>query len=475
MKKNDSDDGCCYKNINVAKLFRDEVKPALGCTEVGAIGLASAASFMAINGCIPSFLKEKNTGTRRDFNIKEIRKITVKLDRNVYKNAKSVSIPIKDTFRKMAPKGIKDAMVLGILCEIDKLRSGRELEIFNLITDTNIKNFERLSKVPVDIKIVDKWTGKSDIFINIRIEIVRKNTKYFGDVIIKHRHSNIAKISNDKGILFQNETKYLHNSNNKKEELLSLSISDLIKISENLPKSAKDIIKESIKLNTVLAEEGLANKYGLNIGKSLFDLVKANKLENSFINQAKIQTSAACDARMGGSMKPAMSVGGAGNQGIMASIPIIILAGKYGYNEDKLIKALSLSYLVTISSTYCSGELSASCGCGIKAGIGATAGITYYLGGSDIEVSSAINNMAATIPGMICDGAKSGCAMKLSSSTAIAIESSLLALNGTMIEDEGIIERKAEKTMQNIGKISNSQVFTDRVLVEKILLPRNIK
>jgi len=462
-----SGDGC-YKNIDIYQLFKDEVKPALGCTEVVAIGLATATAFEALNGSVPCFLKNKSNSVSRKLRFDQITKITVKLDRNVYKNAKSVAIPVSKSLVGKVLKGIEDAIILGLFCDINSLKKGNELEIFKFASVEALKKLDIVSKIPIHIKVVDKWTGKSDIYIEAKIEAVKANEKLFGKTLIRHRHSNITNISNDTGVLFRNTLKCFNHSEINKDLVLSLSLEDMITISENLPKRIKRVINKSIQVNMSLSRDGLNGKYGMNIGQSIHKLIRQKVLDNNIINQAKIQTAAACDARMGGSMKTAMSVGGAGNQGIMASIPIIVVAHNSGYDHKKLISALALSYLITIFSTHSSGELSASCGCGIKAGLGAAAGLTYYLGGKKEEIAAAINNMASTIPGMICDGAKSSCAMKLSSSTGIAIESSLLALNGIHAY-EGIANYKVEKTILNIGKISNSQIFTDRILVETIL------
>ncbi|MDD3647623.1 MAG: L-serine ammonia-lyase, iron-sulfur-dependent, subunit alpha, partial [Candidatus Dojkabacteria bacterium] len=219
------------------------------------------------------------------------------------------------------------------------------------------------------------------------------------------------------------------------------------------------------------AEEGLSGRYGLKVGKALGKFYRKGAFSNGLAAECKMYAAAACDARMGGARKAAMSTAQSGNQGISASIPIIITAKLTRYNKKRLIEALAISHMITSYIAYYSGNLSAMCGCSIKAGIGAAAGLTYYLGGSTDQIKNAIKNMSANITGMICDGAKEGCALKISASVGCAIESALLALEGIQVpSDNGIISSNAEKTLQNIGKVSDGMIGTDRVIVEDILL-----
>jgi len=238
---------------------------------------------------------------------------------------------------------------------------------------------------------------------------------------------------------------------------------------KQLPWEVQNLIAEGVELNELLAEEGLKGNHGARLGIALQRLVASGAIKDDWITKAKVYTAAACDARMGGAMKAAMSTAGSGNQGIMATMPIIVAAHETGVDKKRLVEALAVAHLITSYAAYYSGELSASCGCGVKAGIGATAGLAYYFGGGEQEVGDAINNFAATVPGMVCDGAKPGCAFKLSSVVGISAESALLANQGVKVPHDGLVDQKPEQTMQNIGMIANGSVALDMILVKGIM------
>lgn len=203
-----------------------------------------------------------------------------------------------------------------------------------------------------------------------------------------------------------------------------------------------------------LAEEGLNGNYGLCVGKTISE----NKEEifgDDFMSYSMALTAAASDARMAGCTLPAMSNSGSGNQGITVSLPVIAYANRYGVDDETLSRALILSNLIAIHIKGYLGMLSALCGC-VIASTGAAAGIVYMKGGNYDNVCFAIKNMIGNITGMVCDGAKVGCAMKVASGVSCAIQSSILALKGTCIcETDGIIEKDIEKTIRNLGRLGS--------------------
>jgi len=228
------------------------------------------------------------------------------------------------------------------------------------------------------------------------------------------------------------------------------------------------------------------NSLGLGIGGTLRDLVNEGYLGDDLITSAQVMVASAADARMGGFAYPVMTCAGSGNQGIAASLPIIAVAQKNGYDvkgllakrrsgqlsgEDekklsRLVKALALSNIITCYLTYYTKYLSALCGGAIKAGLGATAGIAYLLTQSADKVEMAIQNMAGNITGLICDGGKEGCSLKLTTSASIAIQSALLAMRGIRVpSDNGIVGEKAEDTIRNIGRVCQVMTATDAEIV----------
>ena len=215
--------------------------------------------------------------------------------------------------------------------------------------------------------------------------------------------------------------------------------------------------------------EGLIGNYGLQVGKT----IRENQKEvfgDDFLSYAMGMTAAASDARMAGCTMPAMSNSGSGNQGITVSMPVIAYAVKYKIDDERLSRALILSNLVAIHIKHYLGKLSALCGC-VVASTGSACGIVYLQGGGYPEVCAAIKNMAGNITGMVCDGAKVGCAMKVASGVSCAVQSAVLALRGTCIPStDGIIEDDVEKTILNVGTIGSAGMKTTDKMILDIML-----
>ena len=212
-------------------------------------------------------------------------------------------------------------------------------------------------------------------------------------------------------------------------------------------------ILESRTLNYSLAEEGLHGNYGLMVGKTISGNREVFGMD--FMSYAMSLTASACDARMAGCTLPAMSNSGSGNQGITVTMPVIAYSMKYDVDNESLARALVISHLVAIHIKSYLGKLSALCGC-VVASTGAACGLVYLRGGSYEQICSVIKNMIGNITGMVCDGAKVGCAMKVASGVASAIQSAVLAMDGICIsENDGIIEKDIEKTIKNLGQIGS--------------------
>ena len=228
-------------------------------------------------------------------------------------------------------------------------------------------------------------------------------------------------------------------------------------------------ILEDRDLNLALANEGLNGDYGLGVGKAIRE-DQQEVFGDDFVSFAMGMTAAASDARMAGCKLPAMSNSGSGNQGITVSMPVIAYALKYGIDDESLARALILSNLVAIHIKGYLGRLSALCGC-VIASTGSSCGIVYLRGGGYDHVCSAIKNMIGNITGMVCDGAKVGCAMKVASGVACAVQSCVLALRGTCVgETDGIIDKSIEKTIRNLGKIGSYGMRSTDHLIQQIMI-----
>ncbi len=228
-------------------------------------------------------------------------------------------------------------------------------------------------------------------------------------------------------------------------------------------------ILASAEMNSSLCEAGLNEDFGLKIGKTFRNNIEKGYLSEDLAISAMMRSSAASDARMDGAMLPAMSNSGSGNQGIAATMPVVAVADCLGVSEEKLIRALILSHLSAIHIKSHLNTLSALCGA-TTAATGASVGITWLLGGELEDVSNAVFNMFGDVTGVFCDGAKTGCSLKVSTSAAAAVKAALIAMEGTRISGhEGIIEDDLEKTIDNIGLLGNIAMVETDAMILKIM------
>ncbi|KPJ56531.1 hypothetical protein AMJ49_04620 [Parcubacteria bacterium DG_74_2] len=445
--------------MNFSKLLRKNIKPSPGCTEVVSIGLASSLAYHAITGYIPSWLSSKRKRSTSSLNFSKISKIIIEVDRNVYKNSFAVGIPGGDGY------GIELAAALGTQCN-PECKSGEELKIFQRMENKGKEIAKSIiNKRKIAIKVVDTWTGVSDISITVRV----KSGKKYGIAKIKHYHDNVTFLRNNKEKLYEKAKNLSKEQDSDIEKLSTMTIEEMIKGVEKLSKDDKKFLLESIEKNKKAHQVGIKKRLGLGIGITLKELINDGVLADDVTNNAKVKAGAAVDARMSGYNIPIMICAGSGNQGIVVSNSLLAVHEKYKKGEDKLAKAFALSHLVTLYASKHIGWLSALCGAPTKAGIGATAGITYYLGGISEEINRAINHTAANSTGIICDGAKVGCAEKIITSVEVAIQSALFALRGLDVpKNNGIIAERAEDTIKNIGLVSKGMIPTDKTIVEII-------
>ena len=482
--------------LDISKLFELEIKPALGCTEPVAIAYATSLAYNAIVGKVPVWLKGKipikyvTDARQEDI---EIDRIEISLSRGIFKNALAVGIP-----RSNGRKGIPIAAAMGIFCFPEA--EGQEMALFKTLKPGGLESAEILAQ-RVKIKLIDGWQENENIQLKAMVKARHKQLPervLTGTAKIEKTHSNVTSIDVHDSleqvakIPFERKSQIERENPDVKDRLKKMTIHEMVAELESLPKDVIEKMIEMIEMNVAISKEGLKEAKGLAIGTTLRDLVNEGYLGNDLITSAQIMVASAADARMGGFDYPVMSCAGSGNQGIAASLPIIAVAQKNGYNVkellakrqmgqlskdeqrklNQLVKALALSSIITCYITYHTKYLSALCGCVIKAGLGATAGIAYLLSESDDKVEMAIQNMAGNITGLICDGGKGGCSLKLTTSASVAIQSALLAMRGVQIPSgNGIIAEKTEGTIRNIGKICQTLIATDteitRIMADK--------
>ena len=255
--------------------------------------------------------------------------------------------------------------------------------------------------------------------------------------------------------------------------LKQLSLADLVELLDDLDDDDFSFLEEGVQYNMRLAEYGLKHGSGLGIGKTLERLVRQGLIRKDMIVASRILTAAASDARMAGVSLPAMSSAGSGNHGLTAILPIWAVKDYIECDSQVVLEAIGISHIITAYIKAHTGRLSAVCGCSVAAGAGATAGITHLLGGTLGHMAGAITNITEDLAGVICDGAKAGCSLKLATAAGTAVQSALFALQGVQVQStDGIIATSAEKTMQNIGRLSTQgMIETDRTIL-KIMLEK---
>lgn len=422
----------------ILALLRREVKPALGCTEPIAVALSVA--------------RAASLG-------KDVQKVRVSVSANILKNAMGVGIP------GTGQVGLPVAAALAV--EGGKWELG--LELFRDIDSKAVEMArEFVARSRVEVKMAD--TGK---LLYSCAECYFANGSR-GCCIIEDAHDSIVFLSLDDNILFDRR----QTSDNVPEsspvqdepegDFLSLEL--IYEFAKTCRLEDLDLMREQVRLNTALSEEGLKGNYGLNVGRTLVADVNREVFGNDLCTRCMSMTAAASDARMSGCILPAMSNSGSGNQGITVSLPVVAAARHLKCSEEELLRALVLSNLVAIHIKSYLGKLSALCGC-VVASTGSACGIVLLRGGSAQQMGWAVKNMIGSITGMICDGAKEGCAMKVASGVSCALQSAVLALDGICVpESDGIIDKDVEKTIRNLGRIgSRGMKSTDSMILDIML------
>lgn len=407
---------------DILNILKQQVRPARGCTEPVAVALAVSTAYRETKG-----------------NIEEI---NVKLSPNIYKNGMRVGIP--GTTKE---KGIVFAVALSVICADPALG----LELFENVNDSCIEKARSLmskNKIIVEIE-----NNQGNFFIEAKL----RTDKGEACCRIKDSHTNIVYLEADGRIVYSEEDKkcaFDEGFSGHRASLASLSVKGIKDFAESVAYEDIRFLLDGVELNINMANKGLEDRIGLAAGMS--QLLQKGILRDDIVNQVRILTSAACDARMAGINLPVMSSAGSGNHGITAIIPPTVVCRYLGYSEEKLARALALSHLITAYIKEYTGKLSPVCGCSVAAGIGASASITWLLGGSYEQIVGAISNMVGAISGMVCDGAKGGCAYKLSAAASEAVIQAYLAINGIVISKfDGIVGAGVEDTIKNLGVLSS--------------------
>ncbi len=411
------------------QILKEELVPAMGCTEPIALAYA-AAKAREILGSIPD-------------------KVVIEASGSIIKNVKSVIVPNTNHL-----KGIPAAATAGIIAG----RAEKELEVIAQVTESEIEQMKQFLQT-ADIKVVHADNGITfDIIVS-----VYKGSSY-AKVRIANYHTNIVLMEKDGEVLYEIAVE------GEKEEGLTdrnlLNMKDIWDFAMTVDvKDIKETLDRQIVYNTAIAEEGLRGDYGANIGSVLLDTYG-----DDIRTRAKAKAAAGSDARMNGCELPVIINSGSGNQGMTSSIPVIEYAKEFDADEDTLYRALALSNLVTIHQKTGIGRLSAYCGA-VSAGAGAGAGIAYLCGGGYEEVIHTVVNALAIVSGIVCDGAKASCAAKIAS----AVDAGILGYNmykrgQQFYGGDGIVTRGVEETIQNVGRLGKQGMKETNEEIIKIMV-----
>ena len=397
--------------MDYISLLQKEMKPAFGCTEPIALAYAAAKAASVLDE-FPNHIHARCSA-------------------NIIKNVKSVVIP-----NSGGRKGLAAAAVLGTIVGHPE----RELEVLESATDEDRKWLSTL--LEANFCTVELAEGVDNLYITAK---VRKG-EHFASVTIEHQHTNITRIEKDGEVLLDNPYKSERKTTVDKSKL---TVKDILDFADHVcMEDVQPIIDRQIKLNSAIAQEGLDNNYGAQIGKTLMHV-----WGKSVTTRACARAAAGSDARMGGCSMPVVINSGSGNQGMTVSLPVIVFADEWEVSHEKLCRSLVVSNLIAIHQKYYIGSLSAYCGA-VSAACGAGAGITYMYGGTYQQVSLTIINTLGNIGGIVCDGAKPSCAAKIATSVDAALMAFQLSIqNKSFLPGEGIIKDDIEETIKSMGYI----------------------
>ena len=414
----------------IIALIKREVVPAIGCTEPIAVALCVAKATETL-GCHPENIK-------------------VFLSANILKNAMGVGIPGTDMI------GLPIAVALGALI-------GKSEYQPEVLKDSNPEAVEAGKKM-IESQCID-IALKENIEEKLYIEAVCTHGNDSATAIISGGHTNFVYISRNQDVLLDNRTPA---SAEAQAAHVELTLRKVFDFATTAPLEEIEFILEARRLNKNAAERSFQGKYGHELGRMLRNSqTERNIMGNNTFTHILSYTSAACDARMAGAMIPVMRNSGSGNQGIAATLPVVVYAEDNHNSEEELTRALILSHLTAIYIKQSLGRLSALCGC-VVAATGSSCGITYLMGGGYQQVMYAVQNMIATLTGMICDGAKPSCALKLTSGVSTAVMSAIMAMEQKCVTAvEGIIEENVNQSIRNLTKIgSEGMNETDKLVLD---------
>lgn len=419
------------KNVReqIIALMKREVVPAVGCTEPMAVALCVSRATEAL-GCRPE-------------------KITTLLSANILKNAMGVGIPGTGMI------GLPIAIALGAIIG----KSEYQLEVIKDVCPEAIEQGKQyIDEGRIDIQLKQ---GECD---KLYVEVLCEGGGHTATAIIQGSHTRFVRVTHDDEVLLDQQA---GNSSEDCEGDIALNLRLVYDFAMQAPIDEIRFILSTRDYNLKAAQESLKENYGHCLGKTLDRPLSHGIFGNTIFSRILSKTALACDARMGGALIPVMSNSGSGNQGICATNPVAVYAIENENTEEETVRALTLSHLTAIYIKQSLGKLSALCGC-VVASIGSSCGITYLMGGDYSRICHAVQNMIANLTGMICDGAKPSCALKITSGVSTALLSAVLAMEGRYVTSaEGIIDDDVDRSIRNLTVIgADAMCATDQMVLD---------
>lgn len=420
--------------LDFIKAVKKEVVPALGCTEPISLALAAAIAAQRLN--------------------KPVERIEAKVSANLMKNGMGVTVP------GTATTGLLIAAAVGALGGYPE----GKLEVLKKITAEHVAEGKRMiAEKRVQIAVADV---PNVLYSEARVI----HGEDWVRVCIADTHTKVVRIEENDQVVFQAEPQNQVLANDTDYSLDGVRARDVFDFAIEAPLEMIAFIREAAILNASLSVEGMNGQYGLHIGASMNRNIEKGLLSDNLLTQILIRTAAASDARMGGATLPAMTNSGSGNQGIAATMPVVVVAEHIEADEEALTRALMLSHMMAIYIHDKLPKLSALCAV-TTASMGAAAGMTWLLKGDFESVSMAISNMIGDVAGMICDGASNSCAMKVSTSATAAYKAVLMAMEGTGVTgSEGIVDEDVDQSIANLGQLASQGMIQTDGQILKIML-----
>lgn len=420
---------------NYIKILEEELLPAMGCTEPIAVAYAAALARDALKGAPV--------------------KAVVSVSGNILKNVKSVVVPGTGGLR-----GIASAVAAGIVAG----RADKKLEVLSELTGADIAKIHELID---SCELVIEKSSSGEIF-DIAIRLYSKEAESFARIV--GYHTNVVRVESNGAVIYNGESACeeltVHGERKDFADRSTLSVKNIVEFIDSVDVALLEpTVGRQIAYNKAIAEEGLTNDYGASVGKVL---LKA--FGNDVHTRARATAAAGSDARMNGCNLPVVIVSGSGNQGMVASLPVVVYAEHLGADRERLLRAVALSDLITIHLKSGIGRLSAYCGA-VSAGCGAGAAVCYLYGGDVEQISQTITNALAIDSGMICDGAKSSCAAKIASAVDAGLLGMEMSCSGKKFRSgDGILEGNVESTIDNVGDIArNGMRETDEEIIKLMI------